>query len=154
MVYPVGAQEAAAPVAQEGHLVGQGDLGGVPAVVAPPVHGPRRGLGGQLDAAAGTPGGGGGGPDGQGGQPGGGVGAGGHGGGEPDAAVVHHPQAHADLEVVRRRLEVAVAQRHPLGADGLHPELGLRAAELLGGAEGRRLHGAYGVDVEGLGHRG
>ena len=57
------------------------------------------------------------------------VGVDGDGGGEPDRAVTHDAQADADLGVVGRRLQPAVAQRDHLRADPLDPDLRVRRAE-------------------------
>ena len=72
----------------------------------------------------------------------GGVGAQVDGRGEADRALVDHPHAHADLGVVDRRLQDAVAQAQQLGMDLLDAHARLGGAERLGPFQGGRAQGS------------
>ncbi len=140
VVDDLGCHEPPAPVLEEGHLVGQRHRGGVHLVGRGPLHlavggllghlhpGPEggRGLGGQAGGVLR--------------QPGGGLGGELDGGREPDGPVPHHVQPDPDLGVVHGGLHPAVAQRHELRTDPLHPHLGVAAPERLGPLQGRVAH--------------
>ena len=70
---------------------------------------------------------------------------------KPVGPTDQHPDPHAPFGVVVGPLEVAIAYPDLLGADALHPQLGVGAAELLGPAQGRVPERIETIGCEGAG---